>query len=256
MTHWSAKEDAIIRQHFADGGKTACEPLLRGRSGGAIEQRAHKLGLKKKHRVDAIVVPEGFDETLRQFYQNGNGKKRGECNAFADRMKVPRWWCSKRAAKLGLVMPHKKEPPWSPIEDALMREVPLHNPDKCSDIFRARGFPRSPTAIVVRAKRLDISRRFNEGLSATQAAEILGIDTKNFGAMCARGEVAARRLNDKRKEQQGGHRWIIQPLDLRRFVLANLERIDLRKVEKFAFIQLVSGQPLERSTRDSTRRAA
>lgn len=256
MRYWTAAEDTIIGRYYPDGGKTGCEPLLRGRTGGAIEQRAYKLGINKKQRVDAIIAPEGFDDALRAFYQNGDGKKRGECNAFADQMKVPRWWCTKRATKLGLVMPHKKEPPWTAAEDALMREVPLHNPDKCAAIFRARGFVRSPTAITVRAKRLDISRRFNEGLSATQAAAILSLDPKNFGTMCARGEIAACRRNDKRQEQQGGHRWIIQPLDLRRFILANLERIDLRKVDKFAFVQLVSGQPLERATRDKNRTAA
>jgi hypothetical protein len=37
-----------------------------------------------------------------------------------------------------------------------------------------------------------------------------------------------------------GSRWIIEPADLRRFMLDNLNRIDLRKVEKFAFVQLIA----------------
>ncbi|WP_204350571.1 hypothetical protein, partial [Serratia marcescens] len=74
-------------------------------------------------------VPAGFDDALKEFYRSGDGKKRGERNAFADNWGLPRWWVTKRATKLGLVMPHKKEPLWTDAEVQLIHAVPLHDPD-------------------------------------------------------------------------------------------------------------------------------
>ena len=70
----------------------------------------------------------------------------------------------------------RASPPWTAAEEALMKQVPLHDPDRCAKIFREHGFSRSPTAIVVRAKRLDLSRRYRETLSATQIGKLLGVD--------------------------------------------------------------------------------
>ena len=211
-----------------------------------------KLGLAAErrrgggHKQD-IKPPADVDDQIRRFYlEEGNGKKRGECNAFADGLNLPRWWVTKRATKLGVTMPHKKEPPWTAAETELMTKVPLHDVDKCAKIVRQHGFNRSPTAIQVRAKRIGISRRFNEGLSAIHAAKIVGFDPKNLGTYCVSGELKAEKRADKRSPQQGGSRWVIKPSDLRRFILDNLERIDLRKVDKFEFVQVLIQEPIER----------
>jgi hypothetical protein len=248
---WTDEQKAIVRQYYPKGGYAACALHLpsdkQSRSG--IYGMAHKLGVAADRgrgggQKQVIKPPKDFDERLRKFYQeDGNGKKRGECNEFADKLKLPRWWVTKRAIKLGLTMPHKKEPPWTAAENELMKKVPLHDVDRCAKIFREHGFKRSPTAIRVRAKRLNISRRFNEGLSAIAAAAIVGFDAKNFGTYCIKGEVKATKRDDRRSPQQGGARWVIKPDDLRRFVLDNLERIDLRKVDKFAFVHLIANEP-------------
>jgi len=122
----------------------------------------------------------------------------------------------------------------------MMAKVPLHNPDRCAEIFRDHGFKRSPTAIVVRAKRIGLSRRFNEGFSARQAAKILGVDDKTLTASCISGELKATKRADSRLPQQGGSRWIIDPADLRRFVIEKLEWIDFRKVDKFELVHLLT----------------
>jgi hypothetical protein len=249
---WTDAEKKIIKKYYPKGGSHACLAHLGPhRTPSGVYQQACKLGLTTPHGAadykgenGRVVAPPRFDDELRAFYQNGDGKKRGECNAFADKCGLPRWWVTKRATKLGLVMPHRKEPPWTVAEVRLVGKVPLHDIDKCAKIFRQHGFARSPTAIKVKATRLGISRRFNEGCSLRQASEIVGFDSKNFGTMVAKGEVKARRRADRRLPQQGGSRWIIKPADLRRFVLDNLDRIDLRKVEKFAFVQLIANERL------------
>ena len=241
--YWTNAEIEIIKTYYGPGGVNACLAHLPNRTPSGVYVQAGKLGLTSKQR-GKIKRPEGFDDALREFYQNGDGKKKGECNAFADRMKVPRWWITKRAIALGLVIPHKKEPPWTAAENALMAKVPLHDVDKCAEIFREHGFSRSPTAIMVRAKRLNLSRRYRETLSATAIGKILGVDSKTVTREIIQGDLKAIKRKTRRLPQQGGDHWSVTPTDLRRYLLDHLERVDLRKVDKFAFVQIVAGEAL------------
>jgi hypothetical protein len=242
---WTDAEIEVIKTYYPDGGADAClAHLPEHRTPSGVYVQAGKLGLTSTLSRKKIPRPEGFDDALREFYQNGDGKKKGECNAFADRLKVPRWWVTKRAIALGLVIPHKKEPPWTAAENELMKKVPLHDVDKCAEIFREHGFSRSPTAIMVRAKRLDLSRRYRETLSATAISKILGVDSKTVTREIIQGDLKATKRKTKRLPQQGGDHWSITPADLRRYLLDHLERIDLRKVDKFAFVQIIAGEAL------------
>lgn len=255
---WTDAERDIIREHYPKGGAVACLAHLGNhRTPSGVYQVARKLGLsapfgigsnnsKRALKRAKIEAPEGFDDALREFYQNGDGKKRGECNAFADKWSLPRWWVTKRAIQLELVMPHKKEPPWTAAEVALMSRVPLHNPDRCAEIFREHGFRRSPTSIVVKAKRLSLSRRATrDELSATKAAKLLGVDGKTMTRWILEWGLPATKRADRRLPQQGGSSWDIKPANLRRFIIDNLEHIDLRKVEKFAFVDLIANEKPE-----------
>lgn len=244
--YWTDADDLVMRQYYPSGGYLACAAHLPSnkRSRAQIFARAHKLGLHSEKRIGGpkqrIQVPADIDDKIREAWPNLDGKKRGAVDALARELGVPDWWLSKRAVKLGLAMPYKKEPPWTAAETALLSQVPLHDPRRASQIFHQHGFPRTPAAIMVRAKRIGLSRRFREGLSAHQAAEIIGVDSKTLGTYCAAGELKASRRADNRLPQQGGARWVIKPEDLRRYVLDNLERVDLRRVEKFAFVKLLT----------------
>lgn len=250
---WTDEETAVVKKYYPDGGSAACLAHLGPhRTPSSVYQRATNLGLATKYGLADIKgnrapveVPTGFDDALREFYQNGDGKKRGECNAFADKWNLPRWWVTKRATKLELVMPHRKEPPWSGAENKLMESVPLHDPDRCAKIFREHGFARSPTAIIVRAKRLNLSRRFRETLRATSVAKILGVDSKTVTREIIQGDLKASKRKTKRTPQQGNDPWSVTAPDLRRYILDNIERIDLRKVDKLAFVQIVAGEALK-----------
>lgn len=248
--YWTSDELDVIRAHFATGGAPACLAHLPAhRTPSGVYQQARKLGLKAKEgggKKQRIETPPDFDEILRRAYAAMSGKKRGEVNALADGLGLPRWFVTKRATKLGLTMPHRKEPPWTAAEDALLRKVPLLDLEKCAEIFRQHGFMRSPTAINVRSKRQALSRRATrETVSAREAALILGIDSKAVTAWCIAGELPAARREDQRSSQQGGSAWAIHPADLRIFILNHLDRIDFRKVEKFAFVDLIANQQKE-----------
>jgi hypothetical protein len=253
---WTAAEIAVVREHYPQSGAEACLAHLPAhRSKTTVYQQAHKLGLRSEKPgggpKQRLVIPIDVEEQIRTAWPLMDGKKRGEVNALADRLKVPRWWLSKRLVRLGLAMPHKKEPPWTSAEDELLQRVPLYDLKRATKIFREHGFSRTPVSIKVRSTRLKISlRAANPFLSALQAATIVGFDPKNLGTMILAGAIRAERRDDRRLPQQGGSRWMIERHELRRFVLDNLERIDLRKVDKFAFVDLLVRGPTETAARN------
>jgi hypothetical protein len=239
--YYTDAEKAIIRKHYPTGGAGACKPSLPRRSHTSIYYQARRLGLYFNGSIGGpkkrFLPPSGIDDRIRAAWPLLKG--RGAVAGLADELGVARTWLSSRALKLGLTNPHKKEPPWTAAENALMRKVPLHDPKKCSAIFREHGFRRTATAIMVRATRLEISRRTHTSFSGTKVARLLGMDNKTVTQWCVRGELKAKRRGTKRLPQQGGDVWDIAPKVLRQFILDNLERIDIRKVEKFAFVDLL-----------------
>jgi hypothetical protein len=244
---WTEEEKAIIREYFPTGGAAACLTRLPPhRTPAGVYNRARTMGItstaQSPHRGKFEASPE-MDERIREEWAQLSGRKRGEVRELAERLGVPRWWLSDRVLALGLSIRHKKEPPWTPAEDALMQKAPLHMPDKAAQMFREHGFSRSPTAIVVRAKRLSLSRRdAREELSATKAASILGVDGKTITRLVFSGDLPATKRDDKRRAQQGGSSWDIKPADLRQWILDNIDQVDLRKVDKVSFILLIAGE--------------
>lgn len=243
---WTEAEREILRAHYPTGGAAACLAHLgahRTKSGVYVE--AGKLGLEapkgggKKQRIG---VPAGFDELLTSAWQGMAGDKRGEVAAFAESQGLPRWWVSQRARKLGLVLPHKKEPPWTRAEDELLKRAPIHDLDAAAEFFRAHGFRRSPTAIGVRCKRQELSRRAaRPTLSAHRVAKILGVDDKTVTREILMGDLKAAKREDRRLPQQGGSAWDVTRADLRAYIIAHLDRIDFRKVDKFALVDVLVG---------------
>jgi hypothetical protein len=241
---WTGEELALIREHYPIGGMPAClQRLPPHRTKLGIYQQAQKMKLtapKYGGPKMRIEYPPGFDDALRKFYEEGDGHKKGECNSFADKMGLPRWWVTKRATKLGLVMPHKKEPPWSAAEIALLKRAPVHDLRLAAKMFREHGFSRSETAINVMCKRQEVSRRAaRPTLSATAIARILGVDSKGVTSEILRGELKGVKRLDKRSPQQGGSAWDVTRADLRAYIIEHLERIDFRKVDKFELVAIL-----------------
>lgn len=245
--YWRTEEDAIMREHYPTKGALFVLGLLPRRSTSAIYARAKVLGLKgikgggpKKRR---IVTPE-MDAQIREGWMKMTGRQKGEVSDLADRLGVRREWLSARAVALGLtVLRVRKEPKWTAPELALLKTVPLHNPHRAAQIFREHGFSRTATALMIRATREGISRRYKATLSATGAAKILGVDGKTFTLWIVKGIIqAAKREDTQRLPQQGGAPWSIERPYFRQWIIDNIERIDIRKVDKFAFVEILTAE--------------
>lgn len=241
---WTEAESEIMRQHYPVSGAQGCLALLPGRLLAGVYGQAKKMGLKapsmtKGPRRSWKITPE-LEGRIVEHWPNLEGK--GSVRDFAMELGIPRHVLTNAAIKLGLTMPHRKEPTWSAAEDALMAKVPLHDPHRCSVIFREHGYRRSPSGITCRARKLGISRRYTATLSATAASKILGVDSKVITRWCIDGDLKAVKRETQRLPQQGGNPWSIDRADLRQFVIDKIERIDFRKVDKFELVTLLTEQ--------------
>jgi hypothetical protein len=240
--HWSDEEIAILRKRYPVLGGKSCLPFLPRRGIENIYAKANALGLKAPNapfmREKLQFTPE-MDARIREAFPTLT--KRGSVAALAEELGVRRHQLSQRLSTLELTMPRIKEANWTAAEVSLMQRIPLHDPEKCSRIFREHGFSRSPNSIMVKAKRLNLSRRTHTNYSAQQAAVIFGVDAKWVTNRCIDGRLTASRRGTERRIQQGGDTWAIERADLRRFILAHLGQIDIRKVDKFAFVELLVG---------------
>ena len=213
---------------------------LTGKSIAAVQSHARTLGLtcQAKHiRRAAHVRSAELDARIRAGWPTLKGA--GAVSAFAVELGLTRSYLSACASRLNLTMPHRKEPPWTAAEDELLRRVRIDSKEAAERAFRAHGFTRSGTAIWIRAARLKISRRRSDVFSATSAAKVLGVDPKTISIACQTGELAASKRGTRRLVQQGGDNWLVTRAALKVYVIETIARLDIRKVDKLAFVDLL-----------------
>jgi hypothetical protein len=237
---WTGREEKILRTHYAAGGVEACLPLLPGRTAKSIYQRAGQLGLKTPRSVEwpkyeRHTTNEHIDAAIRRVYQRAPEK--GDIQRLAVAVQRPRAWVSKRAVALGLVVPRFKAPPWSAEENQILADRAGQHFRTIRAALSRAGFQRTETAISVQSKRLRISRETHDPdvYTARTLAEMFGIDSHAVTAWVEKGWLRA-----KKGEGVTG-KWLIRRKDVRAFVVENAAAIDIRKVDKFWFVDLLAG---------------
>lgn len=244
---WSETEIALLREHYPAGGWRACLRHLPQRNQHRIYAMASKLKLKapsiRHKRVRRLTAAEtaDLDEKLLAAWPTLAGK--GSFKTFCEEIGVARHTVGRRAEILGLAMPRFKEPEWSDAEKALLRNHGASTVDYLTNLFRQHGYQRSTNSIRNQLKRFAVDRTDRRNFSGTAAARLLGLDNKTTTQWCVQGLIKADRRGTHRLPQQGGDAWLIPRAELRRFVIENLERIDIRKVDKYDFVDLLVNDP-------------
>lgn len=236
---WTMAEQKVVRELYATGGAKACRERLPQRSEGSIYQEAQKLGLRSATQ-QAPSRPYGtseeIDRTIIECYRNRT--ERGEVNRLALRLGRPAWWVKKRAVHLGVSVALKKEPEWSRVEIELLERNAHKNEQVIRKIFANHGFNRTATAIVVKRKRLQCDTTDIEHYTARQLASEFGVDASTVCSWIERGWLKAKRRGTERTEAQGDH-WWIKRKHVRDFVAENAGVVDIRKVDKVWFVDLL-----------------
>ncbi|WP_206078655.1 hypothetical protein [Allomesorhizobium camelthorni] len=236
---WTGREEKLLRENYPGGGVSACLAVLPGRSAKSIYMRAGTLGLLrpgpdgKVHERQAWESSEQIDLIIRRTYQKSPSK--GDIQKCAATCGRPRWWVSKRAVKLGLVVPRFKEPAWSEVEIEIVTENAHKAPATLQKMLRSKGFHRTETAIFVKLKRIGADRTDPNHLNANQLAGVMGVDRKTVSGWIAKGWLKATR----REATATDDFWWIHRRDVARFIVENVAAVDLRKVDKFWFVDLL-----------------
>lgn len=180
-----------------------------------------------------------MDERIRDSYRTDTRK--GSVDALAEKMMLPRWRVSKRAREIGAYEPRIKEKPWSATELHILEHRAHLTPERIQIALKKAGFRRSLTGIVLKRKRMRFPANL-KGMSARQCAECFGLGcAKSVVRWIEKGLLKAERRGTARVEEQGGDMWFIRDKHLRKFVIENVGLIDIRKVDKFWFVDLLTG---------------
>jgi len=237
--HWTTAEMDTLRRVYPTAGPTATAAALPHRDLRAIYQQARKHGL----RAPTTRAPrqqwtwtDAELAALRRVYQSRPQK----CDvvALALRLGKPRHAVSKRAVLEGLVTPRTKAPPWSREEDALLAEWAHCHPRHIARKFKTAGYARSETAITVRRKRVDVDTTDPDHYTAGALARLMGVDPKTVIRWIDKESLPAKRRGTHRTETQGDHYHIARKA-LREWVRTHAVLVDLRKVDRFWFLDLV-----------------
>lgn len=239
---WNNVEIKTLRQHW---GLPPAELRARlpGRTMSAIYQKGQKLGLtasRGTYGQYAHTTTPAIDAAIRRLYEQP--PRKGAVSELAEKLDRPRWWISTRARQLGLTAPRFADPPWTDAELDLLGDTAHLCVKSAAKRFRDAGYRRSETAIQVKRKRQACRPSDNGYYTATQLAQLFGVAGKTPALWIRNGQLTAHRRGTARADIQGGDHWWINARDVRRFVADNAHAVDLRKVDKHWFIDLMAGR--------------
>jgi len=191
-----------------------------------------------------VITPE-MDRAIRELYLNEVGIKSvahaGPVKALARQLGLPRWKISRRALELGVIARQAKEPDWCEEEiDILERNAHLMPGAVQKHLGRA-GYRRTVQGIMLKRRRLHISRSSMDGYTSRSLAECFGIDDHSITKWISRGLLKARKRGTARTPQQGGDEWYITERWVRDFIVNNIAVIDIRKVDKYWLVDILAG---------------
>jgi hypothetical protein len=190
-----------------------------------------------RRRVRWPITPE-IHEQIKKTYQAMTGN--GEVASLAARLGYPRWTIARYARSQGWVATQLKEPNWSDQECTILEKRAYLSPERIQIHLRKAGFSRTVTAIVLKRKRMRWPKNLG-GMSAHQLAECLGVDPHFVTRAIKDGRLRATMRGTHRTAKQGGDIYFIKDKAIRAYIVENINEIDIRKVDKFWFVDMLTG---------------
>lgn len=155
---------------------------------------------------------------------------------LANKYNMPRWAVYQRALKISAVKSSHQKKVWQDDEIQILEKNAQYAPLTIRKRLEKAGFQRSTASIVLKRKRLRLLSNL-KGMSACLCAEFLGVNLKGVIKHIQAGLLMAEII---RQDRQGKLNYFIREKDIRKFIIENPGLIDLRKVEKHYFIELLA----------------
>ena len=186
------------------------------------------------------ITPE-VHEKIRRLYAEDVGMSRAPVvREFADRHRLPAWKVKRYAQVQGGTTRGKNEPVWSEKELEIIKRSAHRSIERVQIYLKRAGFVRSVTAIALKRKRMQASR-YIDGYSALQVAEAFGVDGHVVTRWVKLKYLKAMPRGTKRHGPQHGDIWYIRDAWIRAFIISCIDVIDLRKVDKYWFVDVLAG---------------
>lgn len=183
-------------------------------------------------------ITSEIHEMIKRIYQTSTGN--GEVKALAKKLGYPRCRIGRYAINQGWIAKQKKEPLWTENELRILERNAHLSPERIQLKLKDNGFRRTCTGIVLKRKRLNLLSSLN-GQSACSLAECLGVDAHFVTRAIKEGRLKAQMRDILRTEKQGGDMYYIKDKHVRDYLIDNIHEIDLRKVDKWWFTDMLAG---------------
>ena len=192
---------------------------------------------KKTKTIKYPITPEAH-KLIEKVYKTASGN--GQIKALAKYLHLPRWKVSRYAIQQGWIARQKKEPDWSEDELTILERNAHLSPEVLQLRLKQRGYSRTTTGIVLKRKRLRLLSSL-DGQSARSFAECLGVDDHFVTRAIHEGRLKAQQRHSFRTKAQGGDIYYIRDKNARDYIIDNLHEIDIRKVDKWWFVDILAG---------------
>jgi hypothetical protein len=194
-----------------------------------------RKGPKNKRKYEFTpLIDDLIRLAYRQYRVYGNRQAISHC---ARKVEIPSWKIRRRALDLGLT--RTKEPLWSDAEVAQLEQWGHLTDAVIQRKLKAAGFNRSIAGIHLKLRRLRIRQNL-DGYSAHSLSKAFGVDSHKVVLWIRRKMLRATRRGTDRTGAQGGDSYWITHNAVREFVYRYPDEIDLSRVEKLWFLDLVS----------------
>lgn len=194
--------------------------------------------VRRKRKI-WVPTPE-IDAVIRDAWTRGHGQG---CSQFVvNRIGWPKWAVCKRALAIGAYRAEPREPRWTAAEIAVVEKYAWMGEKGIQGKLKAIcGTRRTATAIHLKRRRLGLRSSDISGYSAYRLAGLMGIEPKKVSHQWIKfGWLKAKRRGQERTASQGGDAWYISHDSVYRFVLEHPEEIDLARVDRLWFLDLVT----------------
>ncbi len=174
------------------------------------------------------------NELLYVYSINTDSKPR--LTNLARKFNMPRWALYQQALKIGAVQSSHQKKKWTDEELKILEKNAGYAPLTIKKRLEKVGFARSVASIILKRKRMRLLSNL-QGMSACLCAEFLGVDLHWVIKHIKSNLLKAEKIS---KDSQGKINYYIKEKNLRGFIINNPDLIDIRKVEKYYFIELVA----------------
>ena len=229
---WRTTEVARLERLSAE--EAGVEQLMKelpGRSLDAIKKKAGEMNLALPAAKNSQVwrSDDATDEMIRKAYADGS---RGAVTELAIKLGVERWRISKRAGELGVASVRLKETEWSTSELRVLEDFGEKGAAIVHRELRRLGYERSVGTVATMLAQWQSKREKSDCWSARTVAELMGVDPHTVLRWITQGGLKAK--------QEGGQ-WEISRKSLKQWVVSHAHSVDLKRVDKYWFIDMLGG---------------